>query len=71
MKPMRPGFACNAHCPDRKHVIIQQNCHTTEFLLKETGYIPIPTDTSNLLNRVALFFSMKLMFSKYKKLVSF
>ncbi len=57
-----PGFACNAHCPDRKHVIIQQDCLVTNSLLKEAGYIPISTNTSEFIKSGGSVFCMKLMF---------
>ncbi|HMB93031.1 MAG TPA: arginine deiminase family protein, partial [Rhodothermales bacterium] len=37
----RTLFACNAHCPDGHHVIIQQGCTATNQLLCEAGFLPI------------------------------
>ncbi|MGY3804031.1 dimethylarginine dimethylaminohydrolase family protein [Pigmentibacter ruber] len=57
-----PGFACNAHCPDRKHVIIQKNCKQTNSNLIEAGFIPVEVDTSEFIKSGGSVFCMKLMF---------
>ena len=58
----RELFACNAHCPDKKHVIIQRGCSTTVRLLKEAGFKPIEVDTSEYLKSGGSVFCMKQMF---------
>lgn len=57
-----PGFACNAHCPDRKHVIIQKNCEQTNSNLIAAGFIPVEVDTSEFIKSGGSVFCMKLMF---------
>lgn len=57
-----PGFACNAHCPDEKHVIIQQGCSVTNGMLKSHGFVPIEVDTSEFIKSGGSVFCMKLMF---------
>lgn len=57
-----PGFACNAHCPDGKHVIIQKNNFKTLELLKNAGFIPLEVDTSEFIKSGGSIFCMKLMF---------
>lgn len=55
-------FACNAHCPDGKHVIIQTGCIVTNRLLKDAGFDIIEVDTSEYLKSGGSVFCMKLMF---------
>lgn len=57
----RQLFACNAHCPDEKHVIIQQGCTVTNERLREAGYVPVEVDTSEYLKAGGSVFCMKLM----------
>jgi N-dimethylarginine dimethylaminohydrolase len=57
-----PGFACNAHCPDGKHVIIQKECTKTVQLLQKHNFIPIEVDTSEFIKSGGSVFCMKLMF---------
>lgn len=57
-----PGFACNAHCPDQKHVLIQKGCHKTVKLLKDNDFIPLEVDTSEFIKSGGSVFCMKLMF---------
>jgi len=57
-----PGFACNAHCPDQKHVIIQAGCQKTNKLISSNGFIPIETETSEFIKSGGSVFCMKLMF---------
>lgn len=57
-----PGFACNAHCPDGKHVILQQGNPTTCEILKEGGFIPIEIDTSEFIKSGGSVFCMKCAF---------
>ena len=51
-------FACNAHCPDGKHVIIQTGCTQTNHLLQSNGYIPVEVDTSEFLKAGGSVFCM-------------
>lgn len=57
-----PGFACNAHCPDQKHVIIQKGCQKTLQLLKDYDFVPLEVDTSEFIKSGGSVFCMKLMF---------
>lgn len=43
------SFACNAHCPDQKQVILQQGNKTIEASLRDYGFMPIPVDTGEFL----------------------
>ena len=54
-------FACNAHCPDEQHVLIQEGCTTTESNLREAGFTPVPLDTSEFLKAGGSVFCMKVM----------
>jgi N-dimethylarginine dimethylaminohydrolase len=58
----RSLFACNAHCPDGKHVIIQTGCTTTNSLLRNAGFSPVEVDTSEFLKAGGSVFCMKQMF---------
>ena len=55
-------FACNAHCPDGKHVLIQTGCTTTTRLLQAAGYDVVPVQTDEFLKSGGSVFCMKLMF---------
>ena len=55
-------FACNAHCPDGRHVVIQRGCAGTNALLREAGYEPIEVETSEFLKSGGSVFCMKQMF---------
>ena len=57
-----PQFACNAHCPDQKHVIIQKGCLKTIQLLKQNDFLPLEVDTSEYIKSGGSVFCMKLMF---------
>ena len=57
----RDLFACNAHCPDAHHVLIQEGCTTTEARLHEAGFVSVPLDTSEFLKAGGSVFCMKLM----------
>jgi N-dimethylarginine dimethylaminohydrolase len=57
-----PYFACNAHCPDEKHVIIQSGCQKTIELIKQQGFTPIEVNTSEFIKSGGSVFCMKLMF---------
>ncbi len=56
----RELFACNAHCPDARHVIIQRGCTETVRSLHSAGYEPIELDTSEFLKAGGSVFCMKL-----------
>lgn len=55
-------FACNAFCPDGKHVIIQRGCDETIRLLRQAGFTPIEVETSEYLKSGGSVFCMKLAF---------
>lgn len=58
----RSLFACNAHCPDGEHVLIQAGCERTNGLLRAGGYTVVELDTSEFLKSGGSVFCMKLMF---------
>lgn len=58
----RTLFACNAHCPDGKHVLIQEGCAQTTTALREAGFIPVEVQTSEFLKAGGSVFCMKQMF---------
>ncbi len=55
-------FACNAHCPDGAHVLIQRGCNRTVRLLQDTGYTPVELETGEFLKAGGSVFCMKQMF---------
>lgn len=57
----RSLFACNAHCPDRKHVLIQKGCEQTNLALRSHGFEVIELDTDEFLKSGGSVFCMKLM----------
>jgi N-dimethylarginine dimethylaminohydrolase len=57
----RTLFACNAHCPDRKHVLIQRGCTQTNTLLRQHGFEVIELFTDEFLKSGGSVFCMKLM----------
>lgn len=57
----RELFACNAHCPDGEHVLIQAGCTTTTTRLQAAGFTPVELDTSEFLKSGGSVFCMKLM----------
>lgn len=57
-----PGFACNAHCPDQKHVIIHYQAEQTIKALSSTGFTPVAVDTSEFIKSGGSVFCMKLMY---------
>ena len=58
----RELFACNAHCPDEEHVLIQRGCDTTTRRLRDAGFAPVELETSEFLKAGGSVFCMKLMF---------
>ena len=57
----RDLFACNAHCPNEQHVLIQEGSATTKSRLRKAGFTPIPLDTSEFLKAGGSVFCMKVM----------
>ncbi|HET6569640.1 MAG TPA: arginine deiminase family protein [Rhodothermales bacterium] len=55
-------FACNAHCPDGHHVLIQKGCTETNRMLNEAGFEPMEVDTSEFLKAGGSVFCMKQMY---------
>ena len=58
----RELFACNAHSPDGRHVLIQRGCAETNGLLREAGYDVMELDTDEYLKSGGSVFCMKVMF---------
>ncbi|NQU50670.1 MAG: amidinotransferase [Planctomycetes bacterium] len=52
-------FAANAHCPDGKHVLIEEECRTTCALLEEHGFKPVPVPTSEFRKSGGSVFCLK------------
>lgn len=57
----RHQFACNAHCPDGRHVLIQEGCADTVERLKAEDFLPVELDTSEFLKAGGSVFCMKQM----------
>lgn len=57
----RHQFACNAHCPNRRHVLIQEGCTTTNERLRDAGFRPVELDTSEFIKSGGSVFCMKQM----------
>jgi N-dimethylarginine dimethylaminohydrolase len=57
----RHQFACNAHCPNGHHVLIQEGCSTTQDRLRSNGFKPIELDTSEFMKSGGSVFCMKQM----------
>ena len=55
-----PGFACNAHSPDGRHVILQRGSVKTCERLRAAGYLPIEVDTDEFIKSGGSVFCMKL-----------
>lgn len=58
----RERFACNAHSPDGRHVILERGSAVTVARLREAGYEPVEVDTSEFLKSGGSVFCMKVMF---------
>ncbi len=54
-----PYFACNAHCPDGKHVILQEGSRETERQLIDNGFVPLTVQTSEYIKSGGSVFCMK------------
>ena len=57
----RHQFACNAHCPDGTHVLIQEGCDGTIERLREHGFVPVELDTGEFLKAGGSVFCLKQM----------
>lgn len=55
-------LACNAHCPDGHHVLIQQGCTETFQRLRSAGFTPVELDTREFLKAGGSVFCMKLLY---------
>ena len=55
-------FACNAHCPDGQHVLLQKGCTETNRRLREAGFESVEIETSEFLKAGGSVFCMKQMF---------
>ncbi|HUF10009.1 MAG TPA: arginine deiminase-related protein [Rhodothermales bacterium] len=55
------SLACNAHCPDGHHVIIQAGCDETTRLVRERGFEVIECDTGEFLKAGGSVYCMKQM----------
>ncbi|MCA8917107.1 MAG: amidinotransferase [Planctomycetes bacterium] len=53
------NFACNAHCPDGRHVLIQQGSAQTVAWVKQAGFVPIELDTSEFMKSGGSVFCLK------------
>ncbi len=56
------NMACNAHCPDQRHVIVQAGSPRTEAALRAAGFEVIDLDTSEFLKSGGSVFCMKLQY---------
>ncbi|MCB9669002.1 MAG: amidinotransferase [Alphaproteobacteria bacterium] len=54
-------LACNGHCPDGKHFIVQQGAMKTAAKVSALGYEVVEVDTSEFLKSGGSVFCMKLM----------
>ena len=54
-------LACNGHCPDKKHFIVQRGAHKTVALAQSIGLTVIEVDTSEFLKSGGSVYCMKLM----------
>jgi len=58
----REKLACNAHCPDGEHVLIQRGCEVALEQLTAAGFTPVELETGEFLKAGGSVFCMKLMF---------
>ncbi len=54
------NFAGNGHCPDSKHVILEQGSPRVEEELASRGFIPLPVNTSEFIKAGGSVFCLKL-----------
>ncbi|WP_103026637.1 dimethylarginine dimethylaminohydrolase family protein [Salinibacter altiplanensis] len=57
----RHQFACNAHCPDGHHVLLQEGCEGTNDQLRAHDFVPVELDTSEFMKSGGSVFCMKQM----------
>lgn len=55
-----PGFACNAHCPDQQHVILQRGNQATCEALRAYGFTPMEVETGEFIKSGGSVFCMKM-----------
>jgi len=58
----RTHFACNAFCPDGRHVVLQRGSERTCAALRAHGFEPIEVDTGEFLKSGGSVFCMKLAY---------
>jgi N-dimethylarginine dimethylaminohydrolase len=58
----RALLACNATCPDGRHVVVQRGCESTNLRLRKAGFEVIEVETSEFLKSGGSVFCMKLMY---------
>lgn len=57
----RERFACNAHCPDGRHVLIHPGSRVTNARLREAGFEVVEVETGEYLKSGGSVFCMKVM----------
>ena len=57
----RRGFACNAFCPDGKHVLIQRGNAASKAALEDAGFTVSELETSEFMKSGGSVFCMKLL----------
>ncbi len=57
----RQGFACNGHCPDGKHFLLQKGSSVVCEELRKRGMIPVELETSEFLKSGGSVFCLKMM----------
>ena len=55
-------FACNAHCPDGRHVVVQKGCRVTNARLREAGFEAVEVETGEYLKSGGSVFCMKVAY---------
>lgn len=56
------NMACNAHCPDGQHVLIQSGSPATDATLEAAGFTVVGVDTSEFMKSGGSVFCMKLQY---------
>lgn len=54
------NFACNAHCPDGRHVLLHKGSDATMAALKQRGFAPVEVDTGEFIKSGGSVFCLKL-----------
>ncbi len=54
-------LACNGHCPDERHYLVQSGCVRTAAIVRELGFEVVELETSEFLKSGGSVFCMKLM----------